>query len=89
MRFRWDEKKSEKLKRERGLSFDEVATLFEKPYCISPKQDEPEQWRVVGWVGDKLVSLVYEEREDDEGPFYWCVTYWFATKAERSLYEQG
>ena len=89
MRCKWDEKKSEKLKKERGLGFGEVVALFERPYQLSQKQDDPEQWRAIGWVGEKLVSLIYEEREDEAGPFYWCVTYWPATKSERSLYEQG
>ncbi len=89
MRFQWDEEKSEKLRQERGLGFSELTGLFEKPYHLSQKQDDPEQWRAIGWVGEKLVSLIYEEREDTEGPFYWFVTYWPATRAERRLYEQG
>lgn len=70
MRFKWDQKKNAKLKRERGMGFEAAVELFEKPYHLSQKNDEPEQWRAIGWVQDKLVSLIYEEREDEESIFY-------------------
>lgn len=88
MRFAWDEKKGDKLKRQRGYSFEDVVELFQRPYHLSQKQDDPEQWRAIGWVKENLVSLIYEEREDDDGAYYWLVTYWLATKAERSLYHE-
>ena len=86
MRFKWDSKKNEKLKRERGLGFEDVGQLFEKPYHLSQKNDEPEQWRAIGWTNEKLVALIYEEREDEGGGFYWFITFWPATKAERERY---
>jgi hypothetical protein len=30
--------------------------------------------------------LIYEERVDAEGEFYWLVTLWKATEEERQLY---
>lgn len=89
MRFKWDETKGKRLKRERGLGFEEIGAIFENPYHLSQKSDEPEQWRAIGWVKDKLVSLIYEERQDKEGIYYWFVTYWHATQAETELYNEG
>lgn len=88
MRFKWDSKKSEKLKRERGLGFEELQELFENQYHLSQKNDDPEQWRAIGWVKGKLVTLIYDEREDEEGIYYWFVTFWSTTKAESELYEK-
>ena len=36
MELRWDDKKSEKLKRERGFGFSEITALFEKAYHGAP-----------------------------------------------------
>ena len=87
MRFKWDEKKSAQLKRERGMAFDEVLGLFEKPYHLSQKRDDPEQWRAIGWAQEKLITLIYEERKDEEGLVYWLVTFWPSTKTERELFD--
>lgn len=75
MRLKWDDKKSDKLKKQRGLSFSELVEVFEKTYHLSQKRDDPEQWRAIGWVKGKLSSLIYEEREDGDGSYYWLVTY--------------
>ena len=85
MRFKWDEKKNGKLKRERGMGFEKVVSVFDKSFHLSQKKDSPEQWRAIGWVGERLVSLIYEEREDEEGLFLWLVTFWPSTKTEREL----
>ena len=82
-------RKNEKLKRERGMGFEEVLSLFDKPYHLSQKKDDPEQWRAIGWVVDKLVSLIYEERDDEEGLFLWLVTFWPSTRIERELYNES
>ena len=42
-----------------------------------------------GCVGQKLYSLIFEVREDDEGEFYHRVTLWKATREEEQLYEEN
>jgi hypothetical protein len=49
----------------------------------------PEQHRAIGWVGQRLYSLIFEVRKDDEGEFYRLVTLWKATREERELYEEN
>jgi len=53
------------------------------------RSDLPEQCRAISWVGQKLYSLIFEFREDDEGEFYRLVTLWKATREERELYEEN
>jgi len=48
----------------------------------------PEQYRSVGWVGERLYALVFEVREDNDGEYYHLVTLWRATTQERQLYEK-
>jgi hypothetical protein len=43
---------------------------------------------VIGWVGDRLYSVIFEIREDPEGEFYHLVTLWKATWEEQKLYEE-
>jgi hypothetical protein len=44
--------------------------------------------RAVGWVGQRLYSLIFEPREDEEGEFDHLVTLWKSTREERELYEE-
>jgi hypothetical protein len=60
--------------------------LFELPFYSDQRSDLPEQFRAIGWVNGNLFSLIYEERVDAEGEFYWLVTLWKATEEERQLY---
>jgi hypothetical protein len=50
--------------------------------------DIPEQQRAIGWVTDRLYTLIFEVREDAEGEYYHLVTLWKATKQEQHLYEE-
>ena len=88
MRFKYDTEKSRKLRKKRGIGFEEVQELFYGPYFLDQVLDDPEQWVAVGWVGAKLWSVIYEEREDQEGMYYHLVTLWKSTKAERLKYEE-
>jgi uncharacterized DUF497 family protein len=91
MRFKWHENKSTILTSDprRGLSFETVARIFQQPYFLDQKNDDPEQFRAIGFVGEKMITLIFEIREDAEGEFYHFVTYWPSTKTERKLYEEG
>lgn len=76
MRFKWDKNKSNLLSNDprRGLSFEKVALLFEQPYFLDQKNDDPEQFRAIGFVDRKMITLIFELREDAAGEFYHFVT---------------
>lgn len=40
---------------------------FSRPYWLDQRSDVPEQYLAVGWVGDRLYSVIFEVREDEEG----------------------
>lgn len=56
MRYRFDPRKSEKLRAnpKRGIGFEEVQEVFSHPYYLDQRSDAPEQYRAIGWVGDRL-----------------------------------
>ncbi len=91
MRFKFDRRKSEKLKRDprRRIDFDEVQEIWNHYHYVDRRSDDPEQFRVIGWVKGKLYSVIYEEREDKNGEYYHLVTLWKATKQEEKLYEEN
>jgi uncharacterized DUF497 family protein len=62
--------------------------LFSRPYYQDNRSDLPEQHRAIGWVDERLYTLIFEVREDEEGEFYHLVTLWKATREERTLYEE-
>ena len=88
MRWDWDDKKSEKLKNQRGISFGDAATLFDGPHVVAVKNDDPEQFMAVGFANGNLVTLIYETRNDDVGEYFWFVTLWKSTKAERAYFNE-
>jgi uncharacterized DUF497 family protein len=91
MRYKWDPNKNKKLINDpkRGLAFEKIQSLFDLPYYLDQKNDDPEQYRAIGFVGNKLTTLIFEFREDDQGEYYHFVTYWPSTKTERALYEKS
>ena len=60
MRFHSDKRKSGQLKANprRGIGFEEVQEIFSHPYYLDRRSDMPEQYRAIGWVGEKLFSLI-------------------------------
>jgi len=91
MRFSFDPKKSRRLRAnpQRGIGFEEVQELFTRPYWLDQRSDVPEQYVAVGWVGDRLFSVIFEAREDEEGEILHLVTLWKSTKEEIRLYEEN
>ena len=88
MRFKFDKAKSQRLREKRGIGFEEAQELFYGPYYLDQILDDPEQSVAVGWVNGLLYSVIYEEREDDEGTYYHLVTLWKSTRPERVKYEE-
>jgi len=87
IRLDWDEKKSQLLRRKRGLTFDQVARVFKGVTVELVKNDDPLQFAAIGVIGARMVTLMFEERRDEEGPYLWLVTYWISTASEREIYE--
>jgi uncharacterized DUF497 family protein len=91
MRFRFDPRKSERLRNNprRGIGFEEAQSIFGRQYYLDHLSEQPEQYRAIGWVGDRLFSLVFEIREDVEGEYFHLVTLWKATRTEQELYAEN
>ena len=91
MRFSFDPRKSSRLRANprRGIGFEEVRELFSQPYWLDRRSDVPEQFLAIGWVGDRLYSVIFEAREDEEGEILHLVTLWRSTKEEIRLYEEN
>ena len=69
MRFSFDLRKSKRLRAnpKRGIGFEEAQELFSQPYWLDQLSDIPEQYVAIGWVGERLYSVVLEFREDKQG----------------------
>jgi uncharacterized DUF497 family protein len=91
MRFSFDRRKSNRLRAnpKRGVGFEEAKELFARPYWLDQRSDVPEQYRAIGWVGDRLYSVIFEVREDEAGEIIHLVTLWRSTKEEIGLYEEN
>ena len=89
MRFKFDSRKSKKLKQDkrRGIDFKEVQEIWSHYHYVDCRSDDPELYRAIGWVKGILYSVIYEIREDDKGEYLHLVTLWKSTKQEIGLYE--
>jgi len=91
MRFRFDSRKGKRLRANprRGIGFEEAQEVFSRPYYLDQRSDLPEQYRAIGWVGERLYSVIFEVREDTAGEYFHLVTLWKATREEQELYEEN
>ena len=91
MRFKFDRKKSEKLRHDsrRKIGFDEIQEIWSHYHYVDCRSDDPLQYRAIGWVNGNLYSVIFEMREDKEGEYYHLITLWKATKEEEELYENN
>jgi uncharacterized DUF497 family protein len=91
MRFSFDARKSKRLRANprRGIGFEEAQELFSRPYWLDRRSDVPERYLAIGWVGDRLYSVIFEHREDEIGEILHLVTLWRSTEEEVRLYEEN
>lgn len=91
MRFNFDPRKSQRLRKNprRGIGFEEAQKIFERPYYLDQRSEVPEQYRAIGWVDERLFTLIFEIREDDEGECCRLVTLWRSTREEQKLYAEN
>jgi uncharacterized DUF497 family protein len=76
MRFEFDPRKSRLLRqnRRRGIGFEEARRIFEHSYYLDQRSDLPNQYRAIGWVEERLYTVIFEIRQDAEGEYYHLVT---------------
>ena len=84
-------KESKRLKAnpKRGIGFEEVRQLFSRPYWLDRRLDVPELFLAIGWVGNRLFSVVFEVRNDEDGEVLHLVTLWKSTQEEVRIYEEN
>jgi uncharacterized DUF497 family protein len=88
-RFEFDKEKSRTVKRKDGVSLKEAQDIFDQVYIVDQKNDDPEQFRAIGWCGGRLCSVVFEVRHDADGQYYRLITAWKATSEEEQIYAQN
>jgi uncharacterized DUF497 family protein len=57
-------------------------------YVEQIKRDDPEQFIAIGYLGNTLLSVIYEVRYDQEREYVWLITDWKSSRREREIYEQ-
>ena len=50
------------VKQKHGLSLKEAQAIFDQVYLVDQKNDDPEQFRAIGWCGGRLCSVIFEIR---------------------------
>ena len=88
MRIRWDEKKRQWVLKRRRIDFATLDDLFCLPYLEDQRSDDPEQYRIIGFVKGKVTTFIIEYREDELGEFIWVVIAWNSTATEKQTYAQ-
>jgi hypothetical protein len=65
----------------------EAQEVFTRPHYQDRRSDDPEQYRAIRWLQDRLFTVIFEIREDNLGEYCHLVTLWRSTREERELYE--
>jgi len=89
MRVEFDPAKSRLVKQKHGVGLDEATDIFDQAYIVDQKNDDPRQFRAIGWSGGRLCAVIFEVRRDDDGEFYHLITAWKATKEEEQSYAKN
>ncbi len=89
MRFESDREKSREVKRRHGVSFREAQEILDQVFPVDQKNDDPEQFRAIGWRRGSLCSVIFEIGHDYEGECYHLVTARKATRQEEQSYAEN
>lgn len=89
MRFQYDRLTSRAAKHKHGVSLKEAQQIFDQTYLVDQKNDNPEQFRAIGWCSGRRCSVLFEIRHDEHGEYYRLLTAWKATKEEEESYAEN
>ncbi len=86
MRSKFDATKGVEVRKKHGVRLEEAQEIFEQTYLLDQKNDDPAQFRAIGWAGGRLCSAIFEIRKNAEGEYYHIITAWKATQEEEQAY---
>ena len=89
MRFEFDSSKSRAVKKKHGISPNEAQEIFDQAYLVDQKNDDPQQFRAIGWYRGGLCSVIFEIRRDADGEYHHLVTAWKSTEWEQLSYAEN
>ena len=89
MRFRFDPRKSRDVLRKHGISLDQAREVFDQIHVLDQKNDDPAQYRAIGWSQGELYAVMFEVRRDALGEYYHLITAWKATQQEQQAYAEN
>ena len=89
MRFSFDRKKSQVVKKKHGISLEEAREVFDQAHLVDRRSEDPVQFRAIGWSRGRLCSVIFEIRHDSVGEHYHLVTAWKATRQEEEDYAEN
>jgi hypothetical protein len=67
MRVRSDPSKRDQVLHEQGIDLEALEELFELPYIEDVRNENPLQFRVIGFARGTLTSYIVEYRQDGLG----------------------
>ena len=88
MRVQFDASKNTEVLRKHRVSLEEAREIFDQAYIVDAKNDDPQQFRAIGWSRGRMCSVIFEVRRDSLGEYYHLVTAWKATKQEVQAYAE-
>ena len=88
MRIYWDEEKRRLVLDKRNIDFAKLNELLLLPYVEDFRNDDPEQYRIIGFADSRLVTFIVEYRFAEQGDYLWVVTAWNSTTSEKQIYGQ-
>ncbi len=89
MRCRFNEGKSVLVQRKHGISLEQACEVFDQVHLVDRMNDDPEQYRAIGWCLGGLWSVIFEIRSDRQGEYRHLVTAWKATVQEEREYAEN
>jgi hypothetical protein len=93
MEFDWDPNKEAEVRAERGHGFGVPSRIFAGRVIEWPDDnhgdDKASQMIAVGRAERRTWTVVYEDREDNAGPYRWIITAWPSDAWERERWHAG
>jgi uncharacterized DUF497 family protein len=86
--YAWDEQKRRTVLAKRNIDLAWIREVCERPYVEDRKNDDPEQFRIVGIHEGRYITFIVEYSQDELGDLVWVVTAWSSTMEERQSYEE-